>query len=70
MKIEALKLDNQGLEQKTMWYLMVTNQHGENMTLNVGQKTYERVTKLNENDTMTATEWKKKQEAEPKKPKK
>lgn len=45
MKVETIKLENQGLEKKTMYYLILTEGE-EKLTLNVGLKTYETVSKM------------------------
>lgn len=36
-----------GTESKILYYLIITNDKGEKVTLNVGQKTHESIKKLN-----------------------
>lgn len=50
MNIKTEKKDNQGRENKTMYWLIVTNNKGTETVLNVGQKTYEGVQKMIEEE--------------------
>lgn len=43
MKIKSVKLDNQGLKNETKWFLIFTSAKGNELTMNVGEKTHKTI---------------------------
>lgn len=50
MKVEVIKLENQGLKNETKWFMIITNNRGTQLTMNVGERTHKAIQEMNEQD--------------------